>query len=349
MSKKGRLARRVIRNQRRSEEQARKRRRVDRLERKKMASQGTSDHGIVIRKGEEAGMFLPFGKEDKVMLIGEGDFSFSVSIIEAGYIKPENLIATSFDTLEQLKAKYPEVAEQNLQKLTDLGIERVIHGVDCTKLIKTLKLSENPKKIGRNIHILNGLRVDLVMFNFPHVGKGITDRDRNIRANQELMSGFFKNCIALFELLASNRQQVIKEKEDKEKEEEALRGQNVQVKKKKKNHNKGKKKSRVPPVRNPDSFPFGRIAVTMFNGEPYDRWHIKKLAKVTIGYQVCRSGKFDWNQFQGYHHRKTAGMNETTKVASTRRAKMYLFESRRIAQIKNRKRKREESESEDEE
>ncbi|QPG72915.1 hypothetical protein FOA43_000218 [Brettanomyces nanus] len=298
MAKKGRLARRQRRKQQKQEESIKKRRKLDHK-----GYVGGGQDTSLSSKGPK-GLSIPFDEKEKIILIGEGDFSYAVSIVEEGYIKPENLIATSFDTLEELKQKYPEVAEANLKKLNELMVKKVVHGVDGTKLIKTLKLSWNPKKLDRNRNAMNGLKINLVLFNFPHVGRGIKDMDRNIKANQEMLVSFFTNCKELFELLAQNRSQG------------GEKGNNEDL---------------------------DKIAVTLFDGEPYNSWQIKQLIRNTIGYKVRRSGTFDWKAYKEYHHRKTAGMHDTTKVAKERAARTYLFEPKRGG-----KRKRVEMESESE-
>lgn len=297
MSKKGRLARRVRKKVRRQELEKRNRKKVARQYRRKNKD-GDTYGGI--ESGPHKPL-VPFKKSDRVLLVGEGDFSFALSVVEMGYIQPENLIATSFYTMEELNEKYPGVAEENIIKLQNLNVTKIYHGVDCTNLIKTLKLSENPKKVGKNKHMLGGLMLDLIMFNFPHVGKGIKDHDRNIRANQELIVNYFKNGRQLYDLLRSNRRAEI-----------------------------GDAKGKGHPKITKENFSTERIGVSMFSGEPYDSWEVKELARYAIGYQVARSGTFDWETFKGYHHRKTASMHDTTKVASERKARIFVFQSPNI-------------------
>lgn len=56
----------------------------------------------------------------------------------------------------------------------------VLYDVDATKLsaTKSLKFSS----------------FDYIVFNFPHVGLGIKDQDRNVVANQTLISHFLQSC-----------------------------------------------------------------------------------------------------------------------------------------------------------
>ncbi|RCK64576.1 hypothetical protein Cantr_00275 [Candida viswanathii] len=154
-------------------------------------------------RGRSKGL-MPFNGHERVLLIGEGDFSFARSLILQNFLIPENLIATSFDTHETLLEKYPDV-EETLTELAELGV-RVMHGVDATNLPVTLKLTMNSrqKKQNKKVKLFeNGESLDYVMFNFPHTGRGIKDQDRNIRDHQNLILLFFKNCKLVFELVNS--------------------------------------------------------------------------------------------------------------------------------------------------
>ncbi|EMG46018.1 hypothetical protein G210_3751 [Candida maltosa Xu316] len=145
---------------------------------------------------------MPFGFEDKVLLIGEGDFSFAKSLILQNFLIPENLIATSYDSYDELIAKYPNVDEV-LSELKELGV-KVIHQVDATNLPQTLDLILNAKqrKSNKKVKLFkdNG-NLNYIMFNFPHTGKGIKDQDRNIRDHQRLLVKYFENCKEVFKLV----------------------------------------------------------------------------------------------------------------------------------------------------
>ncbi|KAE8348618.1 hypothetical protein BDV28DRAFT_84262 [Aspergillus coremiiformis] len=57
---------------------------------------------------------VPFGKKDRILLIGEGDFSFAHSLVVQYRCK--NVLATSYDSKEILHSKYPE-AERHVQEI----------------------------------------------------------------------------------------------------------------------------------------------------------------------------------------------------------------------------------------
>lgn len=125
----------------------------------------------------------PWKYEDKLLLVGEGDFLFALSIVKENFIYPATVVATSYDLAEEIEAKYPDGAA-NIAQLRELGV-RVEHEVDATRLEETL---HTKKKL---------LDVNTVLFNFPHTGKGVKDMDRNVRDHQILMAGFFKSARSL--------------------------------------------------------------------------------------------------------------------------------------------------------
>ncbi|CDK24570.1 unnamed protein product [Kuraishia capsulata CBS 1993] len=250
--------------------------------------------------------YIPFSPEDKVMLIGEGDFSFALSVVTKGYVKPENLMATSYDSLESVKAKYPTEGEANVLKLEELGV-KVFHEIDAQNLIQSFKLVKNfAKNKNKNRELLGGIdQFDLILFNFPHSGRGIKDMQRNIKYHQELLVNFFRSCGDFFKLLDSNRA-MLAQRCTTSFGEDSIGGYAIGL----------KKNQRIP----------NKIGVTLFNGEPYDSWNTKRLARETINYKVHRSGAFLWRLFPGYNHRRTNSMKETTKPAAEREARIYVFE-----------------------
>ena len=254
--------------------------------------------------------YLPFTEEDTVLLVGEGDFSFAKSLILQNYVRPENLIATSLDSQEEVMAKYPDV-DKTLLELQESGV-RVMHDVDATDLAKTLKIAPNSKqrRTGSKASALrlftpgssSHTELDYIMFNFPHTGKGIKDQDRNIRDHQKLILEYFKNCNTVFDLVNEN----YKVHDDFA----GYRHKNG------KSNNKGSS--------NDDSYQ-GKIILSVFEGEPYNSWGIKIIGKEQ-GYKVMKLGKFDWSMFPQYHHKRTNGIRDTTKPASERDARLYVFE-----------------------
>ncbi|GAN10993.1 tubulin-specific chaperone D-like [Mucor ambiguus] len=116
-----------------------------------------------------------YNSKDKILLIGEGNFSFARSLCE-NYLDEgaENLTATCYDSEQVLYEKYGEEAKDNIALVREFG-GTVLFEVDGTDL---------PKDIKKN-------RYTKIVFNFPHAGLGIKDQDRNIVANQKLLNGFF--------------------------------------------------------------------------------------------------------------------------------------------------------------
>jgi len=229
---------------------------------------------------------VPFSAYDHVLLVGEGDFSFTSSLtLHHGCA---NVTATSFDTEEEVRAKYPNFAdvEADLKGLTPPV--PIHHGIDATKLssYKHLKCQRGEDDESAR----EGW--DTVAFMFPHTGGLSTDVNRQVRANQGLLVDFFKACLEtstpkqrLLQLAPSAR-------------------------------------SRAPFLTMG-----GRVIVTLFEGEPYTLWNVRDLAR-HAGLKVVESFRFDASQYPGYAHVRTLGAIEGGGAwkGEDRDARMYVFE-----------------------
>ncbi|BBH01456.1 hypothetical protein with DUF2431 [Prunus dulcis] len=114
----------------------------------------------------------------RILLVGEGDFSFSVCLARA-FGLAVNMVATSLDSRESLMLKYSK-ASSNVKELEARGCI-VLHEVDVHSM------SQHP--------FLIRLRFDRIIYNFPHAGYllGPFSSERN-RFHQDLIRGFLKNA-----------------------------------------------------------------------------------------------------------------------------------------------------------
>ena len=71
----------------------------------------------------------------------------------------------------------------------------------------------------------------------------------------------------------------------------------------------------------------GSIIVTIFEGEPYDLWNIRDLAR-HVGLKVGRSFKFQASAYPSYKHARTLGNIEGGGgwKGEDRPARTYIFE-----------------------
>lgn len=119
----------------------------------------------------------PYTSSQKMLLVGEGDFSFSASLAEA-FMSAVNIVATSLDSQEFLRKNYKH-AIGNISKLTERGAT-VLHGVDCTKMED----------------MFTSMRFDRIIYNFPHSGFNGRDepRESQLHRHRTLVRLFLANA-----------------------------------------------------------------------------------------------------------------------------------------------------------
>lgn len=97
----------------------------------------------------------PYEFMDKILLVGEGNFSFARSLVENIIHGGENLVATCYDSEEVLYEKYEGEAKENIDVIKELGAT-VLFEVDATQLDKCKALRK--------------YKFSKIVFNFPHAG-----------------------------------------------------------------------------------------------------------------------------------------------------------------------------------
>ncbi|XP_006833879.1 PREDICTED: ferredoxin-fold anticodon-binding domain-containing protein 1 [Chrysochloris asiatica] len=108
----------------------------------------------------------------RLLLVGEGNFSFAAALSETLDPNATSIIATCLQRQADL-ARDP-LAEENLRRLRERGTE-VRFGVDCTQLADAFELHDR--------------EFDRIYFNFPHCG-----RKAGVAKNRELLAKFFQSC-----------------------------------------------------------------------------------------------------------------------------------------------------------
>lgn len=282
---------------------------------------------------DHAGRQFPYRPSDRLLLVGEANFSFAVSIatllwparcqqtstsnVDASKSDPvvdkeewsdvEDvseemlgwLIATTLDSREITFEKYPD-AESNTNLLQSWGF-LVLFDFDATNNSCYLSLRKQEKRCAD---------VNRIVFNFPHVGLGITDQERNILANQRLLLSFFRTASSF---LLADTERPMKPK-----------------KKKKRNLSCMERAEQAYPTLHLKPVRDVQLVVTMKSGQPYDQWQIKRLAKST-GVLFCQKSFFFLPEmFPGYAHRRSLGFQPGLSAAENEEIKgkdcrTYIF------------------------
>ncbi|EMD42312.1 hypothetical protein CERSUDRAFT_41630 [Gelatoporia subvermispora B] len=252
---------------------------------------------------------IPFSATDHILLVGEGNFSFTRALVlhpptSLEFLPPQNVTSTAYDSEDECYAKYPDAAEI-VQSLREKGVE-VIFGVDATKLEKLAALKDR--------------KWDKIVWNFPHAGKGITDQDRNILSNQLLLLDFLRSAasslatgpIPSVHISRKRKRDPDDDQDDKE----------------------GASDDDTPPASIPKTR--GTVLITLRNVPPYTLWYVAQIiifyvlsvdypsrdlpmlaknpppptstsGKPNPRYLQMRSFVFHKQLWQGYEHRMTKG------------------------------------------
>ncbi|XP_073129187.1 uncharacterized protein [Henckelia pumila] len=127
---------------------------------------------------EQARWIMHYSSRHRILLVGEGDFSFSHSLAKA-FGCASKMVATSLDSIAFLKKNY-SMAPWNIGQLKKRGCI-VMHEIDATTIATH--------------HQLKHMTFDRIIYNFPFAGffKGLS-RDSSLRIHRRLVSLFLKNA-----------------------------------------------------------------------------------------------------------------------------------------------------------
>lgn len=255
-----------------------------------------------------------------ILIIGDGNLSFSVALSKYFPEPSKHVIATVLDDRISLIQKYGSLANSNLEYLDSLNVP-VVFEMDGTKLHLQKNRSALKKAIDDRL-------VTKIVFNFPHTGAGIKDRDRNIKDQQLLLRDF----------LSSSTQFLRDQGPPSIRRGKHLLGRSAII------------RSKNSPLSNDDKDAAGidrdsdseheiekekavvsEILITVWVGDPYDDWNVKGLGKSVNGLKYFESFRFEPSKYNGYTHAKTIGdisfnkHNETEEDFLQRPSKTFVF------------------------
>ncbi|BEI82733.1 hypothetical protein CcaverHIS002_0306010 [Cutaneotrichosporon cavernicola] len=277
----------------------------------------TAERGDIEERGDAlaakalARATIPIAGDDTVLLLGEANFSFARALVGRGH-SGHLICATAFDSETETFAKYPD-AEENIAMLKANGV-RVAFGIDAGALEKAHKV------VGR------GPRWSRIVFNFPHVGKGITDQDRNVRANQILLLRTLKSVAPLLTVGPSAFPLPKKGKDGSKSKHKAPKVPRTRSPSFSDHEDQGLDETPVPASFTPPDRQ-GSLLVTLLAQPPYSEWELPKLANrppptcpgtrdPQPRFRVLRSFDFVPAAWPGYAHRRTIGWREGLSKAN---------------------------------
>ena len=304
-----------------------------RAEEKRKAAVGQASKAVAAIPPKKRAV-MPFAPDDSVLLVGEGNFSFTLALLSPPHNHPPHqILATSYDTEAEVYEKYPDARAIIAQIRAKAGLhaDRILaFGVDAGALHKCEAVTGNRKDDPR--------RWSKVWFGFPHVGAGHKDEQRNVLANQLMLLRFL---VSIAPYLTQGRAPAYvtgkarrsSDDEDEDEDEDNPAGhRHAGEDEFLSEHTIWRPLS--PPMRQ------GSVLITIRNTPPYTLWNVpmlgKKLRSVfgaiaasappppkgtfmpTLAdvdragaeYVVWRSFEFDPQMWKGYSHRRTVGFVE---------------------------------------
>ncbi|GMF19219.1 unnamed protein product [Phytophthora lilii] len=121
-----------------------------------------------------------YAAEDDVLVLGDGDFSFSRGLVKHRGTG-RGVLATSFDSESQVRSKYPNAQECIAAVRSAHGL--VLHDVDATKLLEL----PQQVKTGTGMKAVPNF-FQYIVFNFPHSGQ------QRVHINRALLLNFFESA-----------------------------------------------------------------------------------------------------------------------------------------------------------
>ena len=125
----------------------------------------------------------------RVLVVGDGDFSFGAGLIRHRGGRGDGLTITSYDSLALTRRKY-ERAEEHVGACA-AARARVLHGVDATVLESVAAFSRGGGGGGGSGAAGGGggnETFERIVFNFPHCGQ------QRVHLNRALIGGFFESA-----------------------------------------------------------------------------------------------------------------------------------------------------------
>ena len=221
------------------------------------------------------------------------------------------LVATCYDDRADLLTKYDD-ATAILSDLDAAGA-RVLCNVDATALCDAPRLLEALPRSAKG-----EIRLDKIVFNFPHTGCGIKDTAANVRHHQDFLRSFFESAADLIGRSKPTSQHNpvdggmfdsddSEDSEDEVGERDKRAGGNSTSKSGRKRDGAGGSRFGGKSRRSGRSkTKHCEVHLTIKRGEPYNSWGLARIGR-DAGFQLLNALDFFPSVYPGYEHRRTLG------------------------------------------
>ncbi|KAJ5081002.1 hypothetical protein N7456_013712 [Penicillium angulare] len=307
---------------------------------------------------------VPFLRGDRILLVGEGDFSFARSL--AKQYKCRKLCATCYDSEETLLGKYPQ-AEQNIQDVLQSSKRTKSQDENPTPDEKEQHQQQNQSTAPKVLYSIDARKLGVsgggggkeIKIGFPRKERKIPawkiqqqkaqGQDVDSDDNKPLHNGPWDVICFNFPHVGGLSTDVNRQVRSNQEllvsffkacvpllsaapvpvdEDDEWDDEDEEEEEDGDDDSEDEEdQSSGKEVRTGP----GQILVSLFEAEPYTLWNIKDLAR-HAGLQVVTSFRFPWTSYEGYSHARTLGEVEGKNGGrggwrgEDREARMYVFE-----------------------
>uniref|UniRef100_A0A093V126 25S rRNA (uridine-N(3))-methyltransferase BMT5-like domain-containing protein n=2 Tax=Talaromyces marneffei TaxID=37727 RepID=A0A093V126_TALMA len=288
---------------------------------------------------------IPYHKKDRILLIGEGDFSFARSLYE--HHRCKDVFATCYDSEEVLLSKYHGHAEENINRFLDTHEDDQENEADVNENEdeddeSQEKRSQTKPSTRRVLYSVDARKLGSNTGGGKDIRKGIPlkrrksqpyHRNRQLEQNHvddggpwDVISFNFPHVgglstdvnrqvranqellVAFFKACVPLLSKMPRKEDDHNNTDDDYDyySEDETSESESEEEDDDENQDKIRTIPRQS----GQIIVTLFEGEPYTLWNIKDLAR-HAGLVVVTSFRFPWKSYPGYSHARTLGIVES--------------------------------------
>lgn len=243
-----------------------------------------------------------------ILVIGDGDLSYTVSLIKDHLIIEDSIVTSVPEKNEDTLIKDFR-CQNNISTLKNV---KILYGIDVNKKLNLSEMIGGDSRISR------------IIFNHPHTGEGIKNRSLNIKSQQKLILNFLLQSSQWLDDLYKKGNACGGGGGGLGGVDDGLGGENVNEYLKRSSCMAMNHSSNESGIEISTSLIEPEIHLTVWEGDPYDLWDIKKMAQKNCPLlSLKETFPFIHKRYPSYKHQKTNGHSQESFEG--RKSRTYVF------------------------